>query len=319
MPASERSRLTNSSDETAIDKFFGGNAIFRIPYFQRAYKWKKPQLKRLEEDINKVIDEQDIHFLGAIIIHSRQHVPAGPGIFDVIDGQQRLMTLFLYFAALAKTYCDDFNDIEQAEDILGKYLVVSRVREGSNIKLQPCKEDRTQLNDVFRDLMTNRELANTLGKKGIKYLPAGGSERGTVKNNYRAACRFMREQVKQGGVNRIDDVLKAMIWSLSIVQIDVKDPTNGPGIFSSLNSTQEPMTVGDLVRNEIFSRVAKEDEETIDQIDREKWQPFYDQFKFGNKEPSDLFDQYFFPYGLIHDHNLKKSEVYNGLREKWKS
>jgi hypothetical protein len=42
---------------------------------------------------------------------------------------------------------------------------------------------------------------------------------------------------------------------MSVVQIDIKDPTSGPKIFDSLNSRQEPMTVGDLIRNEIFSRV----------------------------------------------------------------
>jgi hypothetical protein len=75
------------------------------------------------------------------------------------------------------------------------------------------------------------------------------------------------------------------------------------------------MTVGDLVRNEIFSRIAKEEPPTIERIDEQYWQPFYKHFQQGSKN---LFDLYFFPYGLIHNPNLKKSEVYNALRAKWK-
>lgn len=102
---------------------------------------------------------------------------------------------------------------------------------------------------------------------------------------------------------------------ISVVQIDVWDPTNGPKIFDSLNSRQEPMTIGDLVRNEIFSRVADKPPEEIEQIDNSYWQPFYNKFKQGEQN---LFDPYFFPYGLIQNSNLKKSEVYGALRDDWK-
>ena len=36
-----------------------------------------------------------------------------------------------------------------------------------------------------------------------------------------------------------------------------------------------------------------------------------------NRDGRDLFDSYFFPYGLTHNPNLKKSDVYNALREQW--
>jgi hypothetical protein len=102
---------------------------------------------------------------------------------------------------------------------------------------------------------------------------------------------------------------------MSMVQIDVSDPTNGPKIFDSLNSRQEPMTIGDLVRNEIFSRVADHQPSDIEQVDEQYWQPFYKKFQQDGKN---LFDSYFFPYGLIQDPNWKKSEVYNALREQWR-
>ena len=76
---------------------------------------------------------------------------------------------------------------------------------------------------------------------------------------------------------------------MSVVQIDISDPTNGPAIFDSLNSRQEPMTIGDLVRNEIFSRVANESSSKIEQIDQHKWQPFYQKFQQNKKN---LFDSY---------------------------
>jgi hypothetical protein len=75
------------------------------------------------------------------------------------------------------------------------------------------------------------------------------------------------------------------------------------------------MTIGDLVRNEIFARVADEHPDDIEQIDQQSWQPFYKKFQ---DQSRNLFDMYFFPYGLIHHPNLKKSEVYGALREDWR-
>jgi len=147
-------------------------------------------------------------------------------------------------------------------------------------------------------------------------LPAAGSDKGRLRNNYRAALRFFEGQVEKENLERLKSLYKALLESMSVVQIDVWDPTNGPKIFDSLNSQQEPMTTGDLVRNEIFARVADQHPTTIEEIDQRSWQPFYNKFK---QEDGNLFDSYFFPYGLIQDPNLRKSEVYARLRETWRS
>ncbi len=55
--------------------------------------------------------------------------------------------------------------------------------------------------------------------------------------------------------------------------------------------------------------------EDIEAIDQGSWQPFYSRFREGEKS---LFDDYFFPYGLIQDPNIRKSEVYERLRTLWR-
>lgn len=107
---------------------------------------------------------------------------------------------------------------------------------------------------------------------------------------------------------------------MSVVQIVVKDPTDGPKIFDSLNSKQEPMTIGDLVRNEIFSRLTDQEDDEIDILDRDYWHPFYEKFKQKDNAQFDkVFEQYFFPYVLTLDHNVKKADAFNFLRDRWAS
>jgi hypothetical protein len=320
MSMARRPKLTNNSDEAEIARVLSGDSIFGIPYFQRPYKWKPERIRRLQEDILNVVDSlidetPDSHFLGAIIIHGRRRNPSEPTVFEVIDGQQRLTTIFIFIAAIVRTLCK----LQQYDDALGlfqRYLALGR-QTGmlSNVKLHPGKEDRKQFNWMMSDLIEDPILKDRLGSYLPLQLPDTGPEKGPLKNNYRAALRFLESQNEQGGLERIRLIITAILDFMSVVQIDVFDPTNGPKIFDSLNSRQEPMTIGDLIRNEVFSRVANHSPEEIERLDRDRWQPFYEKFRQGDKN---LFDSYFFPYGLIKDPNLAKSEVYGHLRESWK-
>jgi hypothetical protein len=311
----KRQRLTNNTDETDLASLLSGDSVFAIPYFQRAYKWKAERLNQFNRDLLSLVDESsDFHFLGAIIIHGRPSNPSDPAVYEVIDGQQRITTIFLYLCAIIHTLCKQ-QEYAEAVSLFLKYLVIGRETAlVSNSRLQSCKEDRAQLNYVLSDLLSDPVFAERVAPFRYKPLPAAGLDRGRLRINYRAALRFFEEQVRTEGIDRLKGLYKFLLESMSVVQIDVWDPTNGPKIFDSLNSRQEPMTTGDLVRNEIFGKVADELPDKIEAIDQRSWQPFYNKFKVGD---SSLFDSYFFPYGLIQDPNLRKSEVYNKLREKW--
>ena len=313
----KRQKLTNSSDETSLASLLSGDAVFTIPYFQRPYKWKPDRLQHLEGDILQLVDgSSDNHFLGAIIIHGRSSNPADPRVYEVIDGQQRITTVFIYLCAIVRTLCKA-GEYDEAVSLFLKYLVINRNTSLiSNAKLQSSKDDRKQLNFVIKDLMSEPVFAHKLGPFTFKPLPAAGAEKGRLYNNYKAVLRFLSGQVKLEGIARLRAIYTVLLDQVSVVQIDVFDPINGPKIFDSLNSKQEPMTTGDLVRNEIFARVADREPSEVEHLDQQHWQPFYEKFK--SATGVSLFDDYFFPFGLIKNSNLKKSDVYSHLRTSWK-
>jgi len=310
-----RNMLTNNSNETDLTKLFtGGDNIFRIPYFQRPYKWKTQRVEQLHKDILSLIDGTDYHFLGAVIVHGKPSGPSEPSIYDVIDGQQRITTIYLLLAAIVRKLID-LGEVDEAVNLFKKYLAIgSNTGSLSNIRLHSCKDDRKQLNKVIHDLTRTEKFKDQLGSFSPKPLPETGKDSGVVTRNYKYIKKFLTTQVEQGGLERVRAIYSAVLQKMSVVEIDVWDPTNGPKIFNSLNSRQEPMTTGDLIRNEIFSRVAAEDPGVIEAVDVYSWQPFYQKFDF---EKTSHFEEYFFPYGLIKNPNLKKSEVFSHLRKKW--
>ena len=58
-----------------------------IPIYQRSYAWEKYEIEQLIEDI---IESEGNYYLGNLIVDRIDE-----NVFSVIDGQQRLTTLFL--------------------------------------------------------------------------------------------------------------------------------------------------------------------------------------------------------------------------------
>jgi hypothetical protein len=80
----------------------------------------------------------------------------------------------------------------------------------SNVKLHPGKEDRNQLNLVMSDLLFDGVFRARLGTYVPVPLPSTGPAKGALINNYRAAVRFLEGQHKQGGLERIDQIIHAL-------------------------------------------------------------------------------------------------------------
>ena len=86
----------------SINDIFNGNRVLEIPFFQRAYVWEEAQWERLLEDMEKVSKSNKPYFLGSVIL-KQQPTSTGGRVGDIrtlIDGQQRLTTLNIFFKVL---------------------------------------------------------------------------------------------------------------------------------------------------------------------------------------------------------------------------
>jgi hypothetical protein len=91
------SRLFSLEDIVCKDPFW----VFTIPLYQRPYVWGDEQIRVLLEDIRRAFeDDDDVLFLGNILLIEREADSVQTGresvrCFEVVDGQQRLTTLWL--------------------------------------------------------------------------------------------------------------------------------------------------------------------------------------------------------------------------------
>lgn len=78
---------------TVRNDLFLGNDKYTIPLYQRAFAWEEKQLVQLVEDIDGIVGKSD-YYIGSLIV-SRKNKG-----FEVVDGQQRLTSLYLLMSCL---------------------------------------------------------------------------------------------------------------------------------------------------------------------------------------------------------------------------
>lgn len=75
------------------------NSSYLVPIYQRNYAWGEMQIEQLIEDI---LGSSNDYFLGNLIVNQTDH-----HVYEVIDGQQRLTTLFLLENYLGMRFAHD--------------------------------------------------------------------------------------------------------------------------------------------------------------------------------------------------------------------
>ena len=73
------------------------NNHFDVPDFQRNYAWEEPQVEAFWNDIEFLATtDRDSHFVGSIITYQNDSQGLTEAPLQLIDGQQRITTIFIY-------------------------------------------------------------------------------------------------------------------------------------------------------------------------------------------------------------------------------
>lgn len=103
--ASTRALVTGFDAESmTLEKAFIGKNVFEVPVYQRPYVWTTRQAEHLFEDLRESFLGDYPHFLGSMVV-AREGDDASVAA-EVIDGQQRLTTIFILLQCI-RHFCTD--------------------------------------------------------------------------------------------------------------------------------------------------------------------------------------------------------------------
>jgi uncharacterized protein with ParB-like and HNH nuclease domain len=224
------------ANKSIISYLIDGSKQFQLPLFQRNYTWTKREWEVLWEDLNYIAEKghDKSHFLGAIVTLPMNSGPDAVAKYIVIDGQQRLTTLYLILCAI-RDIANEMGDIVKANEINDLYLV-NKYKEGDeHYKLLSSQKDRETLKNLI-----GRDKAdeNSLLVQAYKYF----YEKIRKSNDYKSYRNIITHY-------------------LYVVSITLDQDDNPYLVFESLNAKGKPLTQADLIKNHLFMRIQQREQE----------------------------------------------------------
>jgi len=221
----------------SINDIFNGSRAIQIPFFQRSYVWKESQWERFLEDMEMISENNRPHFLGSVILKQQQTEISGNAgdVRTVVDGQQRLTTLNLFFKALC------------------------------------IKKNNNRLFDrVFRLIDDSIALDHNRNDKHVfeKILNYSGVEDIGGESNIAKAYQYFYQHIN---LERID--FNTVLNNIMFVGIDLGIEEDEQQIFDTINSLGVRLTTAELLKNYFFSKqnigLFEENWESVFELDDE--------------------------------------------------
>lgn len=283
-----------------------------IPVYQRNYSWNaNEQVARLLNDITNIANGKfKNHFTG---IFMSVNAPDSSNQFQkvyLVDGQQRLTTLFLILWALKELYPNDISIVRVDTLLYNTEFIKKRFGQKYSLKLKPAVGD----DDVYQIIangLDDSELDENHQKK-----PAKGIDRtklsekqknSKVFKNYEYIIKYLKSHKELN----IDNVIDALC-EMDIVDIPLLDSDDPQQIFESINALGLPLSPIDLIRNLVLMRLTDEEQEKIYENHWKKIEEIFD------AEHKDKLEEVFRLYVAIKKYDLVKSDdLYIEFSEIW--
>lgn len=284
-------------------------ALFHIPAYQREYSWQNIQLEDLWDDLEEVLsDDSEEHFFGQIVTNTSENG------YEVIDGQQRLITSTLLLAAIrdvAKKFTSDqkfssqlsederYSARRKVDDIQENYLLASNLK--TPILTLP---DENDVASFFIDLLIKGRIVE--------------SDNQTEKN-LRNAYLFLKKHVSQyiakkesenlgvpQQLKRLENLIQVFTKRFKVILINTASTKDGFVIFETLNARGKSLEEADLLKNLLLGFLS-DDEESANS----KWERIFTTLNRDSNETSRYIRAYWaFNVGLVN-----KDKLFRAMRK----
>lgn len=242
---------------------------YQVPRFQRDYAWDREQWEDLWSDIQTIADEQH-HYMGYIVLQRKsQHD------FEVIDGQQRLITLSLVVLAAMKNIHNLIDKGHEAEANKERLRVLTERYIGSKNPISLRVDSKLSLN-----------RNNSGNFKAICFALDAPNRRGQTHTNklLNKCFKFFEEKKVGRSGEEIAEFIERVSSGMVFTKIVVQDDLNAYKVFETLNARGVQLSTPDLLKNYIFSVVTKNNQvpdKELDELD-ESWSEIVEQLGESN-------------------------------------
>ncbi|TVR84539.1 MAG: DUF262 domain-containing protein [Rhodospirillales bacterium] len=222
---------------------------FFIPKYQREYVWRKDNWEALFNDLEEA---EPGHFLGSIICVNTQADGMAGSRLELIDGQQRFMTISLLFCALFAR----LNDVPDKDDELHVELINLRnrlfVKSSRAWRFEPTEQSHNKA-----------DLQKVLSERFPKYAqPPRGLKNFGNRRIARAYGYFCDRLADLSDAEAL--VLLEKLKAAVLVKIEVPSHSDAFTLFETINNRGIPLSPIDIIKNNLLAALEKDPDYGID-------------------------------------------------------
>lgn len=220
-------------------------SFYTVPDYQREYVWKTEQVDQLLSDIHAEVSGSNVasapeYFIGSIVV-----CPGDGGVLELIDGQQRMTTLFLILCAIR----DRIQELGQTPSTAIAHQIAAET-----VDIAGRAVFRYRLELQYEDSGDVLELvarAQTLPK------PAATLSIANIANALQVAREFLVTQFA-------DDVAAVRGFhgylnnKVKLIRIQTEDVAKALKIFETINDRGVGLNSMDLLKNLLFMKASPE-------------------------------------------------------------
>lgn len=235
----------------SIGELFEEKNVFCTPEFQRDYSWESEQVVQFCKDIkdglrNRSEDENYQHFFGGIVCAQEEGV--GNRRIDnvLIDGQQRLSTIIMFFSAL-KVSLDELvcegSDREFRDEIkasISKYLSMEERVQREKVVHQRITIGRAD-NDFYQSAINGVKL--DVKRDSHKLIWAAKEHFGRF-----LECELLHEKSCAESLDIMDNIVTLFEESFLLIHIISTTVDDAYKLFMVLNDRGINLTEGELLK-----------------------------------------------------------------------
>jgi hypothetical protein len=230
--------------KTLIDVIAWDTDRFVIPKWQRHYAWGIREVGQMWDDWVNDCAKGAKHFCGVLLFRP---VPNSITTWEIVDGQQRITTFFLFFLALrdvCKVENINFSELSKVFTVPGSDKCRLELQEGMN-------EDREVMSALLGE--TIDEVDRKIRDDSALY----------------EAYRFFAGKLQEMVRAEIPDFAVKVLQNIDLVVLTVDETDDVRRIFAALNSRGKQVDPEELIRT-LISMVGDSDEE-LNQHGRSAW------------------------------------------------
>jgi uncharacterized protein with ParB-like and HNH nuclease domain len=226
---------------------------FTVPLYQREYSWSLEQISDLYYDIED--SEENGHFLGSLLLYDLENSMK----MEVIDGQQRLTTLFLLLLSALKALENSGKNkpIERINSLL--FIIDPNDLSDDSSSSEPRLETGKRDKKLFKSIIRNEDYKT--------YIDGRRRSHKNLTNALDFFDQRISEILRDKGLDGVIKFTEKIIKSEFIVMTAEKQ-ADKLLLFKTINARGLDLTQGDLIKNELCHNLGSYDiDEAIDNWD----------------------------------------------------